>query len=204
MTSPYHLMASLFAGLGLLVAGCSWTNSGQLERCQTDKKQLLARVVEEQKRSESLTTELRTSNQRLADAEKQLARVYDGSRGRFTASGGSGASGIFADKSSTGTASVAGGASRSFATGPEPIGGGSPLGNGPGLMASGSGAGRSMQLGAPRELRPGALSNTPSHANNDSNAAAAGPSLDPGGYDLLGPRNGRSESGWMPKSSGRP
>ncbi|MFO0901935.1 MAG: hypothetical protein U0939_02980 [Pirellulales bacterium] len=174
--------------------GCNATNVGQLERCQADKKQLLARVVEEQKRSESLTTDLRTANQKLADAEKQLARVYDGGRNRYAA---------------TPVPSLAP-PTRPFVSGPQPI----QEHNGPGMMASGGGANRMLSSGSTSGFtrRDGASSNgsfTGSPIGSGASGGAgisapASPILDSSGFDDLAPRNGRSESGWMPKSTSRP
>ena len=140
--------------LVLIGAGCN-TVSPELTRLQEDKKQLLTRVVDEQKRAESLTAELRAANQRLADAEKQLARIYEG-RGRF--------------------ASMGGPATYSSAS--------SPMASNP---ASGSGViTREVQLGAPRDVTP-----SPSRP------------AEVGSVDVLGPQNGRTESGWVPKNGVR-
>lgn len=189
------------AGTLLLAVGCSATNVGQLERCQADKKQLLSRVVEEQKRSENLTTELRSANQRLADAEKQLARLYDPARGSLASAGG---------MSSPATPFARSGANRGFAVGPEPIGAGVP--NGPGAMANGLGASGSTSglsaFGGAQPSQPLAfgipagLSGSGAGRTSAPNPPAS-PSLDPSGFDQLAPLNGRSESGWMPKSSPR-
>ena len=181
MTTKKQATAISACGWLLVTLGCSATNVAQFERCQTDKKQLLARVVEEQKRSESLTTDLRTANQKLAEAEKQLARVHDGGQGRYAA---------------TPIPSLAPPA-RSFVSGPQPI----QENKGPGMMAS-SGATR----------RDGASSNPPfsgspiggSGAMGGRGAPPASPVLDSTGFDELAPRNGRSESGWMPRSNSRP
>jgi hypothetical protein len=194
-----HWSQVAIAGALLFGAGCSATNVGQLERCQADKKQLLSRVVEEQKRSESLTTELRSANQKLADAEKQLARFYDPSRGSLASAGG-------------GLSSPAGplarsGAPRGFSAGPEPIGAGvSNGGSGPGMMASGSSGSGSLFSGSnPSQPlafgMPGGSASGNARANMPSPPASV--SLDPSGFDQLAPLNGRSESGWMPKSAPR-
>lgn len=200
--------------------GCLSTNAPQLERCQTEKKQLLSRLVDEQKRGESLTTELRTANQRLADAEKQLARVV----------GGSGA-GRLASVTELGNTTA--GLSNGLAGGPTSgatIGAtGSGMGGVMGGSTTGANSGglRPLQLGAPRDSQfvsampnnsgAGLSSGTASGAARGSANNAAGGSasntadsvggsrpstVDARGFDQLAPRNGRSESGWMPRSSG--
>ena len=191
----------------LFALGCSATNVGQLERCQADKKQLLSRVVEEQKRSENLTTELRSANQKLSDAEKQLARLYDPARGSLASASG---------MSSPATPFARSGANRGgFSAGPEPIGAG--VANGPGMMASGSRAGGSGASGSTSggsafggsQPSPPLAFGMPASLSGSSTGRAsspnppASPSLDPSGFDQLAPLNGRSESGWMPKSSPR-
>ncbi len=194
-----HWSQVAIAGALLFGPGCSATTVGQLERCPADTKQLLSRVVEEQKRSESLTTELRSANQKLADAEKQLARFYDPSRGSLASAGG-------------GLSSPAGplarsGAPRGFSAGPEPIGAGvSNGGSGPGMMASGSSGSGSLFSGSnPSQPlafgMPGGAASGNARANMPSPPASV--SLDPSGFDQLAPLNGRSESGWMPKSAPR-
>jgi hypothetical protein len=192
--------------------GCLSTNSPQLERCQTEKKQLLSRLVDEQKRGESLTTELRTANQRLADAEKQLARVV----------GGSGAGRLAAV---TELGNTTAGLSNGLAGGPTSGAtinamGGSTIGSPIGATSSGL---RPLQLGAPRDSQfvsampnnagAGVGSGTArgsaesaaggSASNTAGSAGGSRPStVDARGFDQLAPRNGRSESGWMPRSSG--
>jgi hypothetical protein len=166
------LAAFIFAPLG---AGCLSTNSPQLERCQTEKKQLLSRLVDEQKRGESLTTELRTANQRLADAEKQLARVVGGAGGSRLASA-------------------------------------SELGNSTGTpLLSNTAGDRPLQLGAPRDNQfisaaprtsgsPGATGTTGTSGSAGQTTGTVGTFVDTRGFDRLAPSNGRSESGWMPRS----
>jgi hypothetical protein len=196
--------------------GCLSTNSPQLERCQTEKKQLLSRLVDEQKRGESLTTELRTANQRLADAEKQLARVVGGSGAGRLASVtelgnivGGGSGGLVSGPTSGATIGAMGGAT-----------GGSTIGSPIGATSSGL---RPLQLGAPRDSQfvsampnnsgAGVGSGTArgsaesaaggSASNTAGSAGGSRPStVDARGFDQLAPRNGRSESGWMPRSSG--
>ena len=67
----------------MLCAGCMSTATSQLERCQSEKKQLLTRVVDDQKRAESLLVENRSLNEKLADAETQLAKLHDGRGSRI-------------------------------------------------------------------------------------------------------------------------
>ena len=67
----------------MLCAGCMPTAKSQLARCQSEKKQLLARIVDEQKRAETLTAENRGLNEKLADAETQLAKLHDGRGSRI-------------------------------------------------------------------------------------------------------------------------
>lgn len=185
MTTRRSLSASGLVVLLVCATGCSMANMSQMERCQNEKKQLLARVVEEQKRAEALTTELRSSNQRLAEAEKQVARMMDGSRTRYASGpGNSGFSGLPAPSLGT--------ASRPFSPGPEPLGATGMNGSSPGRMASTPAAPRPLPFSAPRSSAP------------SGSSAPAQPSLDPSGFDQLAPLNGRSESGWMPKSPSRP
>lgn len=196
-TSTKQVAAIGVCGWLLVSLGCSMPGTAQLEKCQADKKQLLARVVEEQKRSESLTADLRTANQKLADAEKQLARTIDGSRSRYA----------------TATPSLGPG-DRSFVSGPQPItpiGSGTNGNSGPGMMASGNTANRLLSLGSPNAVRRDGGSSNDGYSNANSGSSSGGftgapasPNLDPSGFDQLAPRNGRSESGWMPKSTARP
>jgi hypothetical protein len=197
--------------------GCLSTSPPQLERCQTEKKQLLSRLVDEQKRGESLTTELRTANQRLADAEKQLARVVGGAgAGRLVSandlgnSPGSSLSWPNPLSGSSGMGMGSGGSGSGTSSGSGGNGSGSAIHNG--NMAGGTNAGgfRPLQLGAPRDSQ--FISATPNSAGSVGGsrmASGAGTGSAPNsatgdsrGFDQLAPRNGRSESGWMPRSAG--
>ena len=239
VTRYYH--ATILAGLLCATAGCSSTTSAQLTRCQTEKKQLLTRVVDEQKRAETLQAELRNVNVRLAEAEKQLARVYDARGGRFasssslggtnggssspsSASFGSPFSNASGSSGSSGQGYSGQGSSGQGSSGQGSAGQGAPAVLGPagtrfsepatvapfvtsGASTGSSGSSRSSappsssfqseprqsgstsglsqpnRLSAPRELRP-----------------QSGRMLDSGSIDMAAPRNGRTESGWMPKS----
>jgi hypothetical protein len=213
--ASWHVVIPLL--LSATSIGCLSTGSPQVERCQTEKKQLLSRLVDEQKRGESLTTELRTANQRLADAEKQLARVV----------GGAGANRLASSNDQ----------SYSPRQPPNPY-----LGNAsgfpPGNPSSSplayplASAPNSVQLGAPRDSQ---FVSTPAKttastggsrvANGPSGGAASGmpggaasgmaggvgtvpisspAPVDSRGFNQLGPQNGRSESGWMPRALSNP
>jgi hypothetical protein len=205
--ASWHVVIPLL--LSATSIGCLSTGSPQVERCQTEKKQLLSRLVDEQKRGESLTTELRTANQRLADAEKQLARVV----------GGAGANRLASSNDQ----------SYSPRQPPNPY-----LGNASGFPPSNpsssplayplASAPNSVQLGAPRDSQ---FVSTPAKttastggsrvANGPSGGAASGTSggvgtvpisspapVDSRGFNQLGPQNGRSESGWMPRALSNP
>jgi len=69
--------------------GCGPTTQSQLTRCQNEKKTLLTRIVDEQKRVESLSTQNEQLTSRLAESEKQLARLYQQSSGRYVSAGSS-------------------------------------------------------------------------------------------------------------------
>ena len=217
--ASWHVVIPLL--LSATSIGCLSTGSPQVERCQTEKKQLLSRLVDEQKRGESLTTELRTANQRLADAEKQLARVV----------GGAGANRLASSNDQ----------SYSPRQPPNPY-----LGNASGFPPSNpsssplayplASAPNSVQLGAPRDSQ---FVSTPAKttastggsrvANSPSGGAVGGPAsgafgggtggtsggvgtvpisspapVDSRGFNQLGPQNGRSESGWMPRALSNP
>ena len=76
MSKLWQLATVLLAAM--LCAGCMSTAKSQLDRCQSEKKQLLTRIVDDQKRAESILAENRSLNEKLADAETQLAKLYDG------------------------------------------------------------------------------------------------------------------------------
>ena len=223
MLVPTMLIAAMLCA----AAGCSSTTTAQLTRCQNEKKQLLTRVVDEQKRAETLQAELRNVNVRLAEAEKQLARVYDTRGGRFAnSSNGNGGGGGIGGATSSSTPfssaspfSSAGGSSgaaqgSTAALGPagtrfsQPAtvapfvtsGSSSPSNlnspqsgfsnSQPGVSQPGSspsGLSQPNRLNAPRELRP--------QSGRMLDGAGSGNSV-----DMAAPRNGRTESGWMPKT----
>ena len=223
----------LISAMLCAAAGCSSTTTAQLTRCQNEKKQLLTRVVDEQKRAETLQAELRNVNVRLAEAEKQLARVYDTRGGRFANSGnGNGGSGGIGGTNSSSTPfsssspfSSAGGSSgaaqgSTAALGPagtrfsQPAtvapfvtsGNSSPSNlnspqsgfsnSQPGISqpgSSSSGFSQPNRPSAPRELRP--------QSGRMLDGAGSGNSVGNGNsVDMAAPRNGRTESGWMPKN----
>lgn len=53
--------------------GCSMLPNHRLAACEAEKQQLLARIERDQHELQAL----RADQQRLAEAEKQLARIYD-------------------------------------------------------------------------------------------------------------------------------
>lgn len=59
-----------------LVAGCSLLPGKQLAACREEKRELLARIQHDQDRLQVALAGEREANQRLAQAEKQLALVY--------------------------------------------------------------------------------------------------------------------------------
>jgi len=219
----WHVLIPL--SLSATSIGCLSTGSPQVERCQTEKKQLLSRLVDEQKRGESLTTELRTANQRLADAEKQLARVV----------GGAGASRLASSNDQSYSPRQL---SNPF---PGNVSGFTPGNPSSSPLASPlASAPNSVQLGAPRDSQfvstpakttastgssrvangpsGGAVSGAASGAVGGAMGGAAGgmagdvgtvpisspAPVDSRGFNALGPQNGRSESGWMPRTSSSP
>jgi len=203
--------------LSVPCVGCLSTSPPQLERCQTEKKQLLSRLVDEQKRGESLTTELRTANQRLADAEKQLARVVGGAgAGRLASANdlGNSPGSSLSWPNALGGSGGMGMGSGSNGSGSNGSGSGNSSGSGNynGNMAGGANAGgfRPLQLGAPRDSQfISATANSAGSAGGSRMASGAGTGSaansatgDSRGFDQLAPRNGRSESGWMPRSAG--
>ena len=202
-TSARGAIAARFLPLCLLFlasVGCLSTNSPQLERCQTEKKQLLSRLVDEQKRGESLTTELRTANQRLADAEKQLARVVGGAgAGRLASTTELGTSPSALPLSNTGPSrSLQLGAPRDsqFISATPRAAGASGNGN----FASGADTGGGAGLASGNTTARSSGMATGSGMTGGS--GTSGGATDTRGFDQLAPRNGRSESGWMPRSSG--
>lgn len=217
--------STLCAVMLCAAAGCSSTTTAQLTRCQNEKKQLLTRVVDEQKRAETLQAELRNVNVRLAEAEKQLARVYDTRGGRFANSGNGGGGGLggtnsssnpFSSSSPFSSAGGSSGAAQGSTAALGPAGtrfsqpatvapfvtsGNSSQSNlnspqsgfsnsQPGISqpgSSSSGLSQPNRQSAPRELRP--------QSGRMLDGAGSGNSV-----DMAAPRNGRTESGWMPKT----
>ena len=81
MNKLWRSTAAVLAAL--LCAGCMPSAKSQLANCQSEKKQLLTRIVDEQKRAETLTAENRGLNDKLAEAETQLAKLHDGRGSRL-------------------------------------------------------------------------------------------------------------------------
>lgn len=75
--SRWIAMAILFSGW----VGCG-AHQSQLAKCQQEKMKLLARISDAEQRAENLAVENRGLDQRLANAEKELALRQDG-RDRF-------------------------------------------------------------------------------------------------------------------------
>jgi len=201
-----HLtLASSFWGAAISSTGCSLTEKTQLAECQDEKRQLLSRVVDEQRRAESLQGELKVSNQRLADAEKQLARSF-GTRGSspLLASGDLGAPAIDGNA----TASRFRGAAANVGAGTSDAV--------PGSTSSGDSITRAIQLGAPRTSRAwdggfgtGVAGSGAAGSGTGSSAGSAGMSVesgqrDTGGLEIVGPQNGGGQSGWLPRTAPRP
>ena len=75
--SRWIALAIFFSGW----VGCS-AHQSQLAKCQQEKTKLLARISDAEQRAENLAVENRSLDQRLANAEKELAQRQDG-RDRF-------------------------------------------------------------------------------------------------------------------------
>jgi hypothetical protein len=206
---PNVLRVVAVLGSLLLVSGCALTDKTQLAECQDEKRQLLSRVVDEQRRSESLQGELKVSNQRLAEAEKQLARSF-GTRGSSPLL----ASGDLSGPVGTGYRTAE--SSRSSDGGGERTG---PVTNDPSIT-------RQVQLGAPRDVRSwnggsglsgSVLSGGGSVPSGEGasgsgfggGGASGGPGVGAGneagqrdgtGLEIVGPQNSGGPSGWLPRS----
>lgn len=61
----------------LMLTGCGLFQPSQLSQCQADKKQVMSKVVSQQRQIDELQTERKRLSDRLAEAEKQLAVVHD-------------------------------------------------------------------------------------------------------------------------------
>lgn len=183
-TAP-HARRGLFFGLWVVAAlagsGCGSTSQSQLTRLQAEKKELLNRIVDEQKRTETLTAELRDANLRAAEAEKQLARLYDDPRGRLAGTGSSGFS--------------------PYAAAPRPLAAGSV---GASELSSQRAARPPIGLGAPRDVARDYPAGADAAISSPSaTRSSRGDSFDSSGrdgVDLTGPRNGAGPTGWVPKS----
>lgn len=185
-----------------LLSGCSLTDKTQLSECQDEKRQLLSRVVDEQRRSESLQGELKVSNQRLADAEKQLARSF-GTRGSSPLL----ASGDLSSPLGTGY--------RTAESSRASDGGGERAS----LVSSDPSITRQVQLGAPREPRSGngggsVLSREGASGSGFGSGGSSGGLGEGGagseagqrdgtGLEIVGPQNSGGPSGWLPRSATR-
>lgn len=192
---PVLRSATVAASVWLL-SGCALTDKTQLAECQDEKRQLLSRVVDEQRRSESLQGELKVSNQRLADAEKQLARSF-GTRGSSPLL----ASGDLSSPVGTGYRTAE--SSRPSAGVGERT---SPVVSDPSIT-------RQVQLGAPREPRAwnggSAFNGGGVSSSGSSGGMGIGEGNDAGqregtGLEIVGPQNSGGPSGWLPRSSPRP
>lgn len=74
-------------------SGCqSWSPASQIKQCQMESDRLLAEFRAQKKRADELDSKYQESQSRLAEAEKHLARLQNGS-GRNN--------GVLADRSST-------------------------------------------------------------------------------------------------------
>lgn len=79
-TYKLPLAASLCLGLLLSSIGCqSWSPGSQIKQCQMESDRLLAEFRAQKKRADELEGKYQESQSRLAEAEKLLARVQNGS-----------------------------------------------------------------------------------------------------------------------------
>ena len=86
-------LVSLMVLTTISATGCqSWSPASQIKQCQMESDRLLAEFRAQKKRADDLETKYQESQSRLAEAEKHLARMQNGS-GRT--------SGVLADRSST-------------------------------------------------------------------------------------------------------
>ena len=65
----------------LCCSGCALLSKPQLAACQTEKQALLARIKQDQDRLVAAEARANTAVARLAESEKQLARLHDGVHG---------------------------------------------------------------------------------------------------------------------------
>jgi chromosome segregation ATPase len=75
--------------------GCGLWQPSALSKCQAEKKQVLNRLLAQQRELDDLQSQRQLLTQRVAEAERQLAQVYDQAPGRLAEgrrSGGSSAS----------------------------------------------------------------------------------------------------------------
>lgn len=172
MRASYYWRVS--AALALTLAGCGPTTQTQLTRCQNDKKTLVTRISDEQKRVQTLTTQNEQLASRLAESEKQLARLYQQSSGRYVSSAGPAAN--------LGPS----GPSASITERPNRL---IPLG-------SPSGSSHYAPATAP-ESATRSLRTNRTRVADESNSSSSGDAP-----SLAAPSNGRSESGWLPKTGG--
>lgn len=161
------------AALALTLAGCGPTTQTQLTRCQNDKKTLVTRISDEQKRVQTLTTQNEQLASRLAESEKQLARLYQQSSGRYVSSAGPAAN--------LGPS----GPSASITERPNRL---IPLG-------SPSGSSHYAPATAPESATRSLRTNRTRVADESDASVDDAPSL-------AAPSNGRTESGWLPKTGG--
>jgi len=71
------LVRLAWCGSCFSLAGCSLFQPSQLSQCQADKKEVMSKVVSQQRQIEDLQAERNRLSERLAEAEKQLAVVHD-------------------------------------------------------------------------------------------------------------------------------
>jgi len=78
-TISLQLYVSALAVLLFLTTGCqSWGPAAQIKQCQLESDRLLAEFRAQKKRADELEGRLQESQNRLADAEKLLARIQNG------------------------------------------------------------------------------------------------------------------------------
>lgn len=71
----FYSACGLFIGL-VLCAGCSPART-QLNRCQNERQQLARQLDEERRLRETQEGQVRDLGERLAESEKELARIHD-------------------------------------------------------------------------------------------------------------------------------